>query len=177
MNAITRMLFSAHECIIIVGLVLMLAGCETPEQTGLLGAALTGLSPYAKTAQGAASMAGMGQAASGYANAQAGKTTVVIQGAAPTSGSVGTPIPDYALPSSAPVVEAEQSGVLNVITEIEGCDVIIDGAFVGNTPAKLKLPQGLYVIEVRKNGYKPYKKEILVSKGSELSLRPTLEKE
>jgi len=90
---------------------------------------------------------------------------------------VGGPPTVYVLPAPTPAAEVDQSGVVNVVTEVESCDVIADGAFVGNTPAKLKLGPGVHVIEIKKSGYKPYKREITVSKGSELSLRPTLEKE
>jgi hypothetical protein len=42
---------------------------------------------------------------------------------------------------------------------------------------RVYIGQGIHVIEVRKTGYRPYKREINVGRGSELSLRPALEKE
>ena len=52
----------------------------------------------------------------------------------------------------------------------------MDGAFVGNSPAKLKLSEGKHVVEVRKPGFKVYRRELQVSAGSELSLRAALDK-
>jgi hypothetical protein len=159
------------------GMVLVLTGCETPQDTAITGGLLSALAPFGKTPQSAASMAALGNATSGYANAQASRSQVVVQSGGSGSGSVGSPPTVYVLPAPTPAAEVDQSGVVNVVTEVENCDVIADGAFVGNTPAKLKLASGVHVIEIKKSGYKPYKREITVSKGSELSLRPTLEKE
>jgi hypothetical protein len=68
-------------------------------------------------------------------------------------------------------------GILIVTGNIENCDILVDCKFTGNTPAKLKLTEGTHTIEVKKDGYKPYKKDVTVSEGSELTLRPTLQKE
>jgi hypothetical protein len=54
--------------------------------------------------------------------------------------------------------------------------VFVDGAFVGNSPAKLKLPEGSHVIEVKKTGYKGYRRELKVTAGSELILSAGLER-
>jgi len=67
-------------------------------------------------------------------------------------------------------------GFVNVTADDPTFEVFADGAFVGNSPAKLKLSEGLHTIEVRKEGFKDYKKEIRVTDGSELNLRAVLEK-
>lgn len=72
---------------IVTSLLLVLTGCETPQDTALLGAALGGLAPYAKTAQAASSMSAMGAAASGYANAQASQPQITINNSQPASSS------------------------------------------------------------------------------------------
>jgi hypothetical protein len=56
-------------------------------------------------------------------------------------------------------------------------EVFIDGAFVGNTPAKLKLEACPHVIEVKKGGFKDYRKTVNVTDGSELNLRAVLERQ
>ena len=56
-------------------------------------------------------------------------------------------------------------------------EIFIDGAFVGNTPAKLKLAEGLHVIEVKKAGFKDYRKQVQVGEGSELTLHVSLDKQ
>ena len=53
----------------------------------------------------------------------------------------------------------------------------MDGAFIGNTPAKLKLAEGPHVIEVKKAGFKDYSKQVMVGEGAELTLHVGLEKE
>jgi hypothetical protein len=69
------------------------------------------------------------------------------------------------------------SGFLNVTAEGASFEVFADGAFVGNSPAKLKLPAGTHVIEVKKAGFKDYKKQITLLEGSELNLQAVLEME
>jgi len=68
-------------------------------------------------------------------------------------------------------------GFINVTADDPTFEVFADGAFVGNSPAKLKLSEGPHTIEVRKDGFKDYKKEIRVADGSELNLRAVLEKQ
>jgi hypothetical protein len=68
-------------------------------------------------------------------------------------------------------------GFVNVTADDPTFEVFADGAFVGNSPAKLKLSEGPHIIEVRKEGFKDYKKEIRVADGSELNLKAVLEKQ
>ena len=57
----------------------------------------------------------------------------------------------------------------------DNSEVFLDGAFVGNSPAKLKLDPGSNVIEVKKPGFRVFRKEIKVPEGSELNLHAVLE--
>ena len=57
------------------------------------------------------------------------------------------------------------------------CEIFVDGRFVGNTPAKVKLAEGTHVVEVKKPGFKDYRKQINITEGSELSLSAVLEKQ
>jgi TPR repeat protein len=70
-----------------------------------------------------------------------------------------------------------QTGVVNVTADDNGLEVFADSSFVGNPPTRLTLPPGTHVIEAKKPGFKPYRKEISVTEGSELTLRPSLEKQ
>jgi TPR repeat protein len=70
-----------------------------------------------------------------------------------------------------------RTGLVNIKAEDESQEIFIDGGFVGNTPAKLKLAEGLHLVEVRKAGFKDYRKEVKVEEGSELTLRVVLEKQ
>jgi len=70
-----------------------------------------------------------------------------------------------------------KQGSVNVTCESGDGDVYVDGAFVGNTPSKLKCGEGIHVIEVKRSRFKDYKKEIKVTEGCELSLKASMEKQ
>jgi uncharacterized protein len=68
-------------------------------------------------------------------------------------------------------------GVVNVKGNDADQEIFVNGAFVGNTPAKLNLAEGPHVIEVKKAGFKDYRRQIHVGEGSELTLNVVLEKQ
>ncbi|MGO8930810.1 MAG: PEGA domain-containing protein [Limisphaerales bacterium] len=70
-----------------------------------------------------------------------------------------------------------KTGLVSVKAEDDSYEIFVDGAFVGNTPANVKLMEGAHVVEVKKPGFKDYRKEIKISDGSELTLRAVLEKQ
>ena len=57
-----------------------------------------------------------------------------------------------------------------------GADVNVDGSFVGNAPATLKLKPGKHTIRVTMNGYKDWSKDMTVLAGSQVNLAATMEK-
>ena len=66
-------------------------------------------------------------------------------------------------------------GWLNVRAADNSAEIFVDGSFVGNAPAKLKLEPGTHLVEVKKSGFKEYRRQISISAGSELSLNASLE--
>lgn len=68
------------------------------------------------------------------------------------------------------------TGTIKITSNPEGADVKVDGSFVGNAPAQLKLPAEKHRIEVSSEGYEEWVKEIEVIAGSELTLNATLRK-
>jgi TPR repeat protein len=76
-----------------------------------------------------------------------------------------------------PVATTGPVGYVSVKADDEGGEVFVDGAFVGNPPARLKLAEGRHVIEVKKSGFKVYRREVTVGADSDLNLRVVLEKE
>jgi len=66
------------------------------------------------------------------------------------------------------------SGAVKVTSQPEGAEIWVDGAFVGNAPAQLKLVPGKHRIRVGKEGYKNWEKEITVTAGSELTINAPL---
>jgi PEGA domain len=53
---------------------------------------------------------------------------------------------------------------------------MVDGEFVGNSPAKLKLKPGKHAVIVKAAGYKDWTREISVPSGSDLLLSATMDK-
>jgi TPR repeat protein len=78
--------------------------------------------------------------------------------------------------SAAQASESSIAGLVNVTSEDQTCEIYVDGAFVGNAPAKLKLSEGNHVIEVKKTGFDDFRREVRVTAGSVLTLRVALEK-
>lgn len=68
-------------------------------------------------------------------------------------------------------------GTVLVSSLPENGDVYLDGIFVGNAPTKLTLKEGIHVIEVKKDGFESFKRELRILTNSELSIRAVLDKE
>lgn len=65
-------------------------------------------------------------------------------------------------------------GTIDVSSDPRGAEVDVDGAFVGDTPASLKLPSGKHAISVSKKGFKPWSRNVLVLAGSDTKLDVSL---
>lgn len=65
---------------------------------------------------------------------------------------------------------------LEVTSEPTGADVELDGKFVGNTPAKLRLKPGNYTIAVKKSGYVRWERKVSALADNTLAIRAELEK-
>lgn len=82
-------------------------------------------------------------------------------------------------PPAAPtptVTVAEAEAIIALVSTPAGADVNVDDAFVGNTPATLKLKPGKHTIKVSMTGYKDWSREMTVLSGSQVSLSATMEK-
>ncbi len=67
-------------------------------------------------------------------------------------------------------------GAVNVSSNPTGADVSVDGDFVGNSPASLKLAPGKHTITLKMSGYRDWSRDITVQAGSEVQLTAKLEK-
>lgn len=76
---------------------------------------------------------------------------------------------------AASAIQETAKGAVNVSSNPTGADVSVDGDFVGNSPASLKLAPGKHTI-VKMSGYKDWSREITVQAGSEVQLSANLEK-
>ncbi|HXM95855.1 MAG TPA: PEGA domain-containing protein [Candidatus Dormibacteraeota bacterium] len=76
---------------------------------------------------------------------------------------------------SAPV--ATVTGSVEIHSTPDGAEVYVDGAFIGNAPATLKLTPGQHSIRVNQPGYKDWSRDLTIQTGSEAHLTATLEKQ
>lgn len=65
-------------------------------------------------------------------------------------------------------------GTIQVACDQPDCQVFVDGSFVGNIPAKVRVSEGVHVVEVKKEGFEPFRQQVQISAGSELNLRAQL---
>lgn len=65
-------------------------------------------------------------------------------------------------------------GVVNVVSNPTSADVLVDGEFVGNSPAVLKLSPGKHHITVKSAGFKDWTKDITVESASDVQLNAVL---
>ena len=75
-----------------------------------------------------------------------------------------------------PASSPSAKGTINVTSNPPGADVDVDGAFVGNSPALLKLDAGKHTITVKMSGYKDWSRDITVESSSDVQLTASLEK-
>jgi hypothetical protein len=104
----------------------------------------------------------------------ASQTSPPTSQAQPADPPPAQPVPQS--PGSATGSTPSKTGVVNVNAGDGTCEVFADGSFVGNSPARLRLSEGSHVVEVKKDGFKPYRREITVTEGSELNLNLALVK-
>lgn len=78
---------------------------------------------------------------------------------------------------SAASAEPADAATLTIKSTPDSADVSVDGNFMGNTPASLKLSAGKHTVKVSHTGYKDWSREITVSGGSEMNLNAGLEKQ
>lgn len=69
-----------------------------------------------------------------------------------------------------------ETGTIIVTSAPDGAEVSVDGAFVGNTPATLKLSAGKHSVKVTLAGFDEWTKDLTVLAGSELKLNAALQK-
>jgi hypothetical protein len=71
---------------------------------------------------------------------------------------------------------APSTAKLSIASVPDGADIEIDGAFAGNTPSDLAVPEGERSIVVKKSGYKNWERKMKVVAGSSIHLNAEMEK-
>jgi len=85
-------------------------------------------------------------------------------GPAATSGASSPSEDTEAAPSTVTITSAPT-----------GCDISVDGKFMGSTPSTLKLPPGDHYLSVEKEGLTPWTRQMTVTSGGSVSINATLE--
>jgi PEGA domain len=68
------------------------------------------------------------------------------------------------------------SGSVAIASDPAGAEIYVDGHFVGQTPAMLRLAGGAHRIELRASGRRDWARELEVLKDSELTVHPVMER-
>lgn len=84
-------------------------------------------------------------------------------------------LPTQSQPSAAN--QSAKTGSVTVKADDDVCEVFVDGGFVGNSPAKLRLAEGTHLFQIKKSGFKDYQRALKVTAGCELNLHAILEKQ
>lgn len=107
------------------------------------------------------------------------KLVPVSYGSVRSAGTVSTDGPLH--PVSEAIARADEresnpaTGSVTIASDPPGAEIYIDGKFVGQTPSTIQLSGGTHRIEVKSPGKRDWQRDLEVLKGSQLSLRPTLE--
>ncbi len=88
----------------------------------------------------------------------------------------GTPTPSQPTASPNAPAGTPATGSIEVHSTPEGAEVYVDGAFIGNAPATLKLSPGQHTIRVTQSGFKEWSRDITVQSGSDAHLSASLDK-
>jgi hypothetical protein len=100
----------------------------------------------------------------------------------PTTSSVQVPaVPAPNAGQSAPSQSTPASGLRDTVkcnfsSTPAGAEVTLDGRYVGSTPSALGLTVGTHVVVISSPGFAPWKRELTVVSGSELTVNAVLQK-
>jgi hypothetical protein len=107
------------------------------------------------------------------------QVTEELAGETKQAAEVKPAAPPVAIPASvvATPVPSSAPGTVTVSTTPAGADISVDGNFVGNAPADLKLPPGKHSVAVSLDGFKTWSRDITILAGSKTNLEAMLEKQ
>jgi len=82
--------------------------------------------------------------------------------------------PAVSSPNSPTTKASDGIGTLTISSDPDSAEVYVDGRFVGNTPATLKLPTGPHTIQLKSPGRTDWERSIEILKDSQLNLKAQL---
>ncbi len=96
------------------------------------------------------------------------------------SGDMKLDIAKFQPAAPAPVIASNTAyptqAHLQISSTPDGADIEVDGNFAGNTPSDIDVAAGDHVITMKKSGYKDWTKNMKISAGSNIHIKPELEK-
>jgi hypothetical protein len=69
-----------------------------------------------------------------------------------------------------------QPATVTVKSTPPGADITVDGKFMGNTPSTIQLSPGDHVVEVEKEGLRPWQRGMTITAGGNITIDATLDK-
>ena len=66
-------------------------------------------------------------------------------------------------------------GLLNIVSDLDGAEIEIDGAYVGDSPRSRALKPGTYTVRLKKDGRRDWKRKVDVAAGESLELRAQMD--
>ena len=82
--------------------------------------------------------------------------------------------PSVSVPNSPLIQPPDGFGTVTISSAPDGADIYLEGKFVGNTPATLKLPIGPHTVQLKSLGHTDWERSIEILKDSQLNLRAQL---
>lgn len=76
----------------------------------------------------------------------------------------------------APAAPGAELAAITVKSTPDGADITVDGKFLGNTPATLRLPAGEHTIKVSSEGFRNWERSLTVTPGGVSTLNATLQR-
>jgi uncharacterized membrane protein len=70
---------------------------------------------------------------------------------------------------------ADDTNGINITSVPDGAEIEVNGVLVGNSPRLHELEPGQYTVTLRKSGYKPWERKVMVTDGETLNLKAELE--
>ncbi len=65
---------------------------------------------------------------------------------------------------------------VSILSRPEAADIYLDGKFVGSTDVEQRLSPGVHTIEIRREGYQSWRRELTVSQGNPTRVVALLER-
>lgn len=87
------------------------------------------------------------------------------------------PAQDAAIPAAPLSAQPDDRAQVQIKSDPDGADILVDGKFVGNTPSELRLSAGEHSIKVQKSGFQDWERKVTVIAGGNITLNAALQRQ